>query len=158
MTDDDYCFSRDDHDMLVELTMLTVELRAIAGSRSWYQRVRFWATLAAAMTFNIGIVLLLGGSARVSANAYWLIATAGGPMIWGAGFITAAILTILCVWRWHHALRWAVLIQAVPYTAVAVSFAAAAFRYPDANLTATPVYGWIAIMHAALSDYARKEF
>lgn len=158
MSDDEYRFSREDHDLLVELNVLAAELRIIAKPRSLYHRVRFWAALAAAMTFNLGLVLMVGGPGRVGASAYWGIATYGGPIVWGAAFVAASAITGLCIWRWHRALRWALLLQALPYAAISASFAVAAVKYPDANLTATPIYGWICVFHAALSDYARKEF
>lgn len=123
-----------------------------------YHRVRFWASLAAGMTFNIGVALLFGPPQRVSASAYWVIATFGGHIVWGLAFVMSAILTAISAWQLHKFLRFALLIQSLPYLAISTSFAVGAIMFPDANLTGAPVYGWIMIMHAFLSDYARKEF
>jgi hypothetical protein len=124
---------------------------------SVYHKVRFWSALAAAMTFSVGLGLFAGSERRVSANAYLVIASYGGHFVWGAVFMIIAAVTGLCVWQFTRWLRWALLLQALPYAAIAISFAAAAVKYPDANLTAAPVYTWVTIMHAALSDYARRE-
>lgn len=154
----DYRFSREDHELLQELAVFAAELRAIAKPRSLYHRVRFWASLAAAMTVNVGIVLAWGGPQRIAINAYRVVADYGGPTWWGAGFIVTGVFTALCVGWWHRALRWALLIEAVPYLAVATSFTVASIRYEDVVLIGTPMFAWVAVLHAFLSDYARKEF
>lgn len=139
-----------------ELTGLTREMKLIVHPPLYF-RVRFWACAAAAMTFNLGVVLLLGGPVRVAASAYRIIYDYGGPFVYGSAFVGTAIITALCAWKAKRFLSLALLMQAVPYAAFSISFAMAAFRYSDANLTAAPIYAWIAIMHAVLSTVARKE-
>lgn len=140
-----------------QLTELSQSLQ-MATRRTWYQRVRFWAALAAGMTIHIGIVLALGGPNRVSAHAYEPIAQYGGPCVWGAAFTAAGLFTVVCVGWWHRMLRWALLVQAVPYAATALSFAVTSAEYPDVILIASPMFAWVTLMHGFLSDYARKEF
>lgn len=120
-----------------------------------YRTVRFWAALAAAMTFTMGAALLASSPKRVSASAYTVIVGHGGPQVWGAGFIAAALFTLVCVGRRPRWLEWAIGLQVIPYAGLSVSFALASWRYPDANLTAAPVYGWIAFMHVCLANYSR---
>lgn len=140
-----------------QLTELSQSLR-VATRRPWYQRVRFWAGLAAGMTVHIGIVLILGGPNRVSAHAYEPIAQYGGPAVWGAAFTITGVFTAVCVGWWHRMLRWALLAQAIPYAATSVSFALTSAEYPDVILIASPMFAWITLAHGFLSDYARKEF
>jgi hypothetical protein len=102
--------------------------------------------------------LILSGPLRTSAHAYAVIASYGGHLVWGAIFVAAGLFTGLCAWKIRRWLRWALLLQAAPYGAIALSFAFAAVRYPDANLTAAPIYAWIMILHAFLSDHSRKEY
>lgn len=139
-----------------EMSDLVHEMQRIRPSL--YTKVRFWAALAAAMTYCLGGVLFLGGPKRVSSSAYWVISHFGGHDLWGIMFMTGASFTALCCWKFHRALRWALLLQAVMFSFIAISFAIAAIRYEDANLTAAPIYGWIMVMHVFLSDFARKEF
>lgn len=140
-----------------QLKELSAALRS-ATRRTWYQRVRFWAALAAGMTLHIGVVLALGGPRRVSAHAYEPIAQYGGPVVWGAAFMVTGVFTVVCVGWWHRMLRWALLTQAIPYAATSVSFAVTSAEYPDVILIASPMFAWVTIMHGFLSDYARKEF
>lgn len=148
-------------ELTAQLSDLHGKLRKLADDLhpvAVYYRARFWAVIQAAMTFSLGLVLVFGGPRRVSASAYWLVATAGGPIAWGTCFIVTALLNILAVWKCHGALRWTVLIQAFGYAGLAFSFLVAAITFPDANLTAAPIYGWISIALVFLSDWARKEF
>lgn len=159
MTDQPEGTKRDLHELLevaAELHDVSDALKKILRP-TVYQDVRFWAGLAAAMTANVGLVLFFGSPRRISSNAYALIAHYGGHFVWGLAFIVTALVTTLCAWQFVRLVRWALLIQALPYAAIATSFAIAAVQYPDANLTAAPVYCWITIMHACLSDYARRE-
>lgn len=139
-----------------ELACLSREMRLIVRPPLYFQ-VRFWSCAAAAMTANLGLALLLGGSGRVGATAYRIIYDYGGPIVYGSAFMCTAIVTVLCAWKVRRALSWALLAQALPYAAFSASFAVAAFRFDDANLTAAPIYGWITVMHAVLSKVARKE-
>jgi hypothetical protein len=123
-----------------------------------YDQVRFWAALAAAMSAVLGVVLIAGGDARVSASAYSAMRSYGGPELWGAAFVTAAAVTWLCAWRYKHLLGWAVLLQALPFAGIAAMFTIAAVQYPDANITAAPIYACIMVMHACLADYCRREY
>lgn len=123
-----------------------------------YTESRFWAVLAAGMAFTLGMVLIVGGDRRTSASAYSGLVAHGGPNIWGAAFITVAVITWLCAWRFKRWLDWVLLLQALPFAGIALTFAVAAVRFPDANLTAAPIYAWIMIMHACLADYARKQY
>lgn len=148
---------RDYLELAAELRDVNAALKELVRP-SVYYTVRFWSALAAAMTFSVGFGLFVGSERRVSANAYLVIASYGGHFVWGTVFMIIGGITGLCVWQFTRWLRWALLLQALPYAAIAVSFAAAAVKYPDANLTAAPVYSWVMIMHAALSDYARREF
>lgn len=125
---------------------------------SLYSEAKFWAALAAGMTFTLGLVLITGGDARTSAHAYSGIAATGGPVLWGSSFLSVAAFTWLCAWRHTRLLKWALLVQALPFAGIAMVFAIAAVQYPDANLTAAPIYGWIMIMHACLADYARRQY
>ena len=102
------------------------------------------------------MVFLIGGQARLQATAYVLV-YAVGHTVWGCVFIGCSILVGLALWRCPRFLRWALLIEAVPYIGLSVSFGVAVWRYPDANLTAAPVYAWLAISHVLLSDFARRE-
>ena len=144
-------------EIAAQLRLINTELKTVLRT-SVYHNVRFWSALAAGMTVSVGLGLFLGTDQRISTNAYWMIATYGGHLVWGFVFIVAAAVTGLCVWQYPHWLRFALLTQAIPYAAISLSFAAASIKYPDANLTAAPVYAWVMIMHAALSDYARREF
>lgn len=123
-----------------------------------YDQVKFWAALAAGMAFTLGVVLFTGGPRRVSGSAYHGILTYGGPMLWGAAFIACSIITWACVWRFNQMLGWAMLLQALPFAGIATMFAISAIQYPDANITAAPIYSWIMIMHACLADYCRREY
>lgn len=139
---------------------LSSELRSVADSlrsRTVYQRVRFWALMMAGMAFTIGLVLLIGGQRRISASAYFLVADIGHN-VWGWTFIACAMFTVACAWKVHRCLRWALLAESVPFVGLAASFAIASWRYPEANLTAAPVYLWISVAHGFLSDFARREF
>lgn len=156
MTESNY--DRTDHELLIELVAVTEELRAIAKPTSIYRKVKFWAALAAGMTFNLGLMLVLGGHARISSTSYSVIHDSGGSIVWGSIFMVVALFTALCIWRVPCLLQWALIMQALPYGAIAVSFGLAALKYPDANITATPIYTWIMIIHAFLSDDARKEY
>lgn len=139
--------------LAVELHDISDRLRGVAA----YRRARFWSALMAAMAVNIGLVLLIGGQSRVSASAYTLVA-AIGPGVWGSAFIACGLLVAVCAWKCHRKLKWALMIEAIPYVGLALSFVLAALRYPDANLTAAPVYTWIAVCHGFLADFARREF
>lgn len=139
---------------------LAKEMRDVAAhlrSQVLYQRVRFWAILMALMASSLGVMFLVGGEARIGASAYYLIALVGHT-IWGIAFVLSGALTLLCAWRWRTCLRWALLIEAIPYVGLSISFVLASWRFPDANLTAGPIYMWIAVFHAFLSDFARREF
>ena len=125
---------------------------------SRYACARFWAALAAGMAYTLGLVLVLGGDARVSASAYSGIGAYGGHVVWGAVFMGVAVFTWVCAWRWHRFLGAALIVQALPFAGIAVMFALAAVEYPDANLTAAPIYGWIMVLHACLADYARRQY
>lgn len=139
---------------------LSGELHQIAETllaRSIYMRVRFWALLMALQAISIGLVFLIGGQRRISASAYYLVALLGHD-IWGMAFMGCGLFTVLCTWKYHHWLRWALLCESIPYVAFSASFAIASWKFPDANLTAAPVYMWLAIAHGFLSDFARREF
>lgn len=139
-----------------ELVNLTREMKLVVRVPIYF-RVRFWSYAAAAMTFNLGLVLILGGSDRISANAYRVIYDYGGPFVYGGAFVGTAIVTALCSWKVRQLLSWALLAQAIPYVAFSISFAIASLHFSSANLTAAPIYGWIAVMHAVLSKVAQKE-
>lgn len=148
-------------DLVKQTKTLSVELHHVADQLrgvSIYRHVSLWAAALAAMCLNVGLVLVLGGPQRVSVKAYSVVAHYGGDDVWGWMFIACGLLTMLCVWRKHHRfMRWALLIQALPFLALAISFTIASVRYPEANLTAGPVYTWIAAAHVLLSDFARRE-
>lgn len=118
--------------------------------------VRFWSLLAALMAMTLGLLLLIGKPTRISANAYWGLSTFGGSQGWGMAFFITALFTLLAVWQVPSLLRWTVLLQAIPYAGLSAAFIISAFRYEDANLTAGPTYGWIAVMLFCLSDQARR--
>lgn len=139
-----------------ELACLSREMKLIVHPPLYFQ-VRFWSCAAAGMTLNLGLVLLVGGPGRITATAYRLIHDYGGAVGYGLAFVGTAAATMLCAWKARRLLSWALLAQALPYAAFAISFAVAAFRFSDANLTAAPIYGWICVMHAVLSKVARKE-
>lgn len=123
-----------------------------------YAESRLWAALAAGMAFTLGLVLMTGGTQRISASAYSGIASHGGPDLWGGVFIGCAVFTWLCAWRFRRWLDWALIVQALPFAGISVMFGIAAVRFPDANITAAPIYAWIMIMHACLADYARRQY
>ena len=137
-----------------ELKVLNEKLDA---TETIYTTVRFWTIIAALMTLSIGLVLILSPAERVSANAYWGLSTYGGADVWGSAFFATAVATLLCSWICPKFLPWAVLIQTLPYAGFALAFTLAALRFPDANLTAPPVYAWITLVHLLLFDFVRKE-
>jgi hypothetical protein len=141
-----------------QLSMLVNELHSTSVIKSFYHRVQFWASLFSALTFSLGGALAFGGKQRVSSNAYWVVTTFGGHWVWGLAFMLASAFTFLCCWCWHRVLQASLLIQAGLFGMIALSFFIASARYLDANLTATPVYAWIMVMHVFLADYARREF
>lgn len=148
---------RELEDIACELRRLNRELQRILRS-SLYYKVRFWGAMGACMTAHLGLVLVFGAPRRVSAAAYTMIAEYGGGRVWGAALIAGATFTLLCVWRFHSILRWALIVEAILYGGIALSFLIASIRFPDANLTAAPVYAWVMIAHVFLSDVARREF
>lgn len=147
-------------DLVRQAKSLSKELQRVADQLrgvSVYRHVYVWAGLLAAMCTSVGAVLILGGPRRVSANAYSWVAQLGDDPA-GAIFVACGLLTALCIWRkCHRFMRWALLIQAVPFFALTLSFIVASVQYPTANLTAGPVYTWITLAHVLLSDFARRE-
>jgi hypothetical protein len=148
------------NDLVRQAKVLSDELHTVADHLrgvAVYRRVNIWAGMMAAMTISIGLVLILGGPQRVSSNAYSLVYQLGDDFAGGI-FLVCGLLTALCVWRkCHRFMRWALLIEALPFLALAISFTYASVKFPDANLTAGPVYTWISAAHVLLSDFARRE-
>lgn len=144
-------------DIARELRRLNRELQRILRA-SLYYKVRFWGAMGGCMTLHLGAVLFFGAKARTSAVAYTIIADYGGGRVWGGAFIAGATFTLLCAWKLHSILRWALLVEAMVYGGIALSFLIASIRFPEANLTAAPVYAWVMIAHVFLSDVARREF
>lgn len=108
----------------------------------------------------MGAVLIAGSPARISAPAYRVMMDYGGSKIWGIGFLSVSVAIILGVKLWRRQkwlLRWAFLYGAVAYGIFAAEFAITAIQYPDSNLTAMVVYGWVSIGHIVVSDRIRQE-
>lgn len=141
-----------------ELRTLVKELHTFSPIRSLYHRPQFWAALLATMTFFLGSALLIGGPRRISVNAWWVVNTYGGHVVWGSAFVAGSLFTALCAWKFRRILNVALLMQGLLYSFIAVSFLLGAARYLDANLTAGPVYAWIVVLHVLLADFARREF
>ena len=125
-------------------------------SQQHCQAVRFWALLSGLMTVSLALVLLVGRGSRISSNAYWGLNTFGGSHAWGIAFFVVAVATLIAVWQAPKILQWTLLAQALPYGGMSAAFLASSLRFEDANLTAAPVYGWIAVMTLCLAEQARR--
>jgi hypothetical protein len=117
-------------------------------------------TLFAALSLLMGIALIAGGPARISAPAYQMMVQLGGSNTWGAVFLYVglSILIGIRLWsRWKGLLRWAFLYGAATYLALAIEFVVTAIKFPQSNLTAMIAYGWIALAHVVVSERIRQE-
>ena len=140
-----------------ELRAINHHLHGRVKSRACVS-LKFWSMLSAMMTASLALVLIVGSDARFSANAYWGVASFGGAKLWGLSFFIASLATMIAVWQSPRQLRWTLIVQAIPYIGLSAAFLVASLRFDDANLTAAPVYGWIAVMTLCLADYARRCF
>lgn len=116
--------------------------------------------LFAVLSLLMGIVLIAGSPERISAPAYQIMHDYGGSKLWGAGFLSAGIFILVSLWlwpRWKTILRWAFLYAATAYSIMAAEFTVTAVQYPNANLTAMVVYGWVAMAHVIVSERIRRE-
>lgn len=111
----------------------------------------------AVLSILMGAALLAGGSRRISASAYQVFRDTGGHLAWGLGTTSVGLVLLLAARRSARALRAALLLAAVGWTTFAIAFATAAWRNPDANLTAVVAYAWIAVVHVTASERAREE-
>lgn len=102
----------------------------------------------------MGGAFILGGPQRVSTPLYELITTQGGCYVWGSIFFLIGALVLGTTYN-PIALRWVLLTGAVAYLVLAIAFTVAAFRYPDAGITASVAYGWISVVHVFASERAR---
>lgn len=141
------------------INALRRELRVIDKKLTARETItaRAWSIIAALMSLSVGLLLMLSPAQRISANAYWGLSTYGGADIWGAAFFGTAVLTLLCSWIYPKFLHVAILLQALPYAGFAAAFTLAVLKFPDANLTAPPVYTWITVSHLILFNFVRKE-
>ena len=138
-----------------ELRAINERLSKVTKERD-YVSLRFWSLMSALMTVTLALALLIGPDLRVSSSGYWGISTFGGPQAWGVAFFVTSVATLLAVWQAPNQLRWTLIAQSVPYAGLSVSFLVSAIRFDDANLTATPVYGWVAVMTLCLAEHARR--
>lgn len=107
------------------------------------------------LSFLLGFALIIGGPQRVSAHAYSVLLSQGGPYVWGTIFMVIGLVLLMSVDYWALT-KWMLLAGGIAYWVLALSFLAAALMYPDSNLTATVAYGWIGTGHLCAFNKARK--
>lgn len=101
--------------------------------------------------WGMGLSIIIGGAPRFAGPSYEIaLKVPGAPAIWGIVMILAGSLAILGLLRKKPGLTTIGMIVAGIWSMFfASAFATAAYKYPDANLTAMWVYGKDALVFLA---------
>jgi hypothetical protein len=108
-----------------------------------------------ATALAVGLVLILDGRARTNIPVFQTINANGGPAVWGAIFLIAAVFLALCALHSIRALIVTLWAAALLYALLALFFGYAAAISPDASHLGVVIFLRAAATHVTRSDVYR---